>query len=270
MKNVNKFFAVAISLALAVCAVFAFSGCEGSREAARAVVYEDMQAAFERSGLRSANIGIFSKTEKDGSVSYGEYGSGVIFKREGNVYYALTAAHVVSVENAKLLVFTTNTDMKTETVLPGTDYSVLAGEVYDAIHPAEIEYVSAWDDLAVIRFSTDEALNVISIADADPNKDDRILCVGNPQNEWFAVSYGKVTSGIEKFGETHGYSSNAMKHTAYMQVGSSGGAAINERMQPAGITPGGYYSADGARFRYGVLIPASGIGICLAEWAAQG
>ena len=269
MTNVKSFCAVVISLALAFCAVFAFSGCEGSREDARAVVYEDMQASFERSGLRSANIGIFSKTEKDGSVSYGECGSGVIFKREGSIYYALTAAHVVSVENAQLLVFTTNTDMKTETVLPGTDFSVLAGEVYDAMYPAEAEYVSARDDLAVIRFSSDEDLRVITLAESDPIQGDRILCVGNPQNEWFAVSYGKVTSGIEKFGETHGYPSNAMKHTAYMQVGSSGGAAINEGMQLAGITPGGYYSADGARFRYGALIPASEIGICLAEWAAQ-
>ncbi len=70
-----------LSLALAAGAVFAFSGCSGNKENARAVVFEDMQASFEQSGLRSSNIGIFSKTEKDGSVSYGESGSGVIFKR---------------------------------------------------------------------------------------------------------------------------------------------------------------------------------------------
>ncbi len=259
-----------MSLALVFGAVLAFSACSGNNEDSRSVVYEDMQAAFERSGLRSSNIGIFSKTEQDGSVSYGECGSGVIFKREGGVYYALTAAHVVSVENAQLLVFTTNTDMKTETVLPGTDYSVLAGEVYDAMYPAEAEYVSARDDLAVIRFSADENLSMITLAESDPIQGDRILCVGNPQSKWFRVSYGKVTSGIEKFGETHGFPSNAMKHTAYMQTGSSGGAAINEQMRLAGITPGGYYSADGATFRSGVLIPASEIRICLEEWAAKG
>lgn len=94
---------------------------------------------------------------------------------------------------------------------------------------------------------------MIPIAGENPDKGDRILCVGNPQNEWFSVSYGKVTSGIEKFGEVHGFPSNGMKHTAYMQVGSSGGAAINERIQLIGITPGGYYSADGSRFRYVVI-----------------
>ncbi len=268
MRNMKKYGAVMLFLALAFGAVFALSGCSDHNEDSRSVVYEDMQASFEQAGLRSSNIGIFSKTEKDGSVSYGECGSGVIIRREGNVYYALTAAHVVSTENAQLLVFTVNTEMKTETTIPGTDYSVLAREAYDAMLPAGIEYVSDRDDLTVIRFATDEELAVITMAEDDPEKGDRILCVGNPQNEWFAVSYGKVTSGMEKFGETHGFPSNAMKHTAYMQVGSSGGAAVNEQMQLVGITPGGYYSADGSRFRYGVLIPASEIKICLEEWAS--
>ena len=58
------------------------SGCSGHNEDSRSVVYEDMQASFEQAGLRSSNIGIFSKTEKDGSVSYGEYGSGVIIRRQ--------------------------------------------------------------------------------------------------------------------------------------------------------------------------------------------
>ena len=86
--------------------------------------------------------------------------------------------------------------MKTDDI-PGIEYSVLSQETYESMLKAEIEYVSKRDDLAVISFSTDEELAVISIADDDPNKDDRIMCVGNPQNEWFAVSYGMVTSGIE-------------------------------------------------------------------------
>ena len=64
----------------------------------RGAVYEDMKEAFDKADLLSANIGLFSKTEKDGSVSYGECGSGVIFAKDEDGYYALTAAHVVSVE----------------------------------------------------------------------------------------------------------------------------------------------------------------------------
>ena len=90
------------------------------------------------------------KTEDEGSVSYGECGSGVIFDDSEGAYYALTAAHVVSNENAELLVFTVNTDMKTENI-PGIDnMNVLSENVYDSMHHAELIYSSQRDDIAVI------------------------------------------------------------------------------------------------------------------------
>jgi S1-C subfamily serine protease len=224
-----------------------------------------MKAAFYKANLLSANIGIFTKTETDGSVSYGECGSGVIFEKKDGAYYALTAAHVVSSENAQLLVFTVNTEMKTDDI-PGIDYSVLSQETYESMYEAEAVFVSSRDDLAVIRFAADEDLSVIEFTDADPAKGDRIMCVGNPQNDWFALSYGQVISGIEKFGEFQGHPSNAMKHSAYIQVGSSGGAAFGEDMKLAGITPGASLSPDGKSFYYGVLIPVSEIKLCLDEW----
>ena len=86
-----------------------------------------------------------------------------------------------------------------------------------------------------------------------PSVGSRILCVGNPQNEWFVVSYGEVTTGIESFGDLSSHPCNAMQHTAYSQVGSSGGAAINEQMKLAGITPGASLSLEGKTFHYGAL-----------------
>lgn len=182
------------------------------------------------------------------------------------MYYALTSAHVVSAENAQPVVFTVNTEMKTDSIPGMSNMTVLSRSAYETMYPAEKVFASTRDDIAVIRFACDEEPAAVSLADADPQKDDRIMCIGNPQNEWFAVSYGKVTSGIEKFGELQGYPSNAMKHTAYIHSGSSGGAALNEQMQLCGITPGGSYSPDGKDFRYGVLIPASEIRLCLEEW----
>lgn len=241
--------------------------CNGSTDN-RNMVYEDMKAVFEKADLLSANIGIFSKTEKDGSVSYGECGSGVIFEKKDGEYCALTAAHVVSVENAQILVFTVNTEMKTDSI-PGVDYTVLSQDTYESMYVAEIQYVSNRDDLAVIRFSADEELSVIEIAESDPQKDERIMCVGNPEGNWFAMSYGNVTSDIEKFGEGQGFPSNAMRHSAYIQVGSSGGATINEQMKLCGITPGASLSLDGKTFKYGVMIPVSEIRLCLDDWKQQ-
>ena len=134
------------------------------------------------------------------------------------------------------------------------------------MYTAETLHISNRDDLDVIRFRTNEALAVIEISETDPTMNDRIMCVGNPHDELFAVSYGTVTSGIEKYGESHGFPSNAMKHSAYINVGSSGGAAINEHMKLVGITPGASFSIDGKTFNYGVLIPVSEIKLCLDEW----
>lgn len=265
MKSGRKLKQALTIMTLAAVFSMLLTGCSDNTDN-RNVAYEDMKAAFEQADLLSANIGIFTKTESGDSVSYGECGSGVIIEKDGNDYSALTAAHVVSAENAQLLVFTVNTEMRADSI-PGVDYSVLSQDTYDSMYTAEIMYVASRDDLAVIRFTAEEELAVIGLAAADPAKDDRIMCVGNPENDWFAVSYGKVTSGIEKYGEGQGFPSNAMRHSAYIQVGSSGGAAIGEDMKLVGITPGASLSPNGKTFRYGVLIPVSEIRLCFDEWS---
>ena len=131
------------------------------------------------------------------------------------------------------------------------------------------EHLESLEELADLPFTTDEDLAAATLAGSDPVKGDRILCVGNPQNDWFARSYGVVTSGIERFGEAQGFPSNAMKHSAYIHEGSSGGAAFNEKMKLAGTVPGGSFSPDGKDFKYGMLIPASELKICIEEWKAQ-
>ena len=62
---------------------------------------------------------------------------------------------------------------------------------------------------------------------------------------------------------------NTRKHSAYIQVGSSGGTAFNEDMKLAGTIPDGPFSLDGKDFNYGVMIPVSEIKICLDEWEKQ-
>ena len=263
--KISRSICIALSFLLLFSGTaFLFPGCAGEPEDPRDVVYEDMKENLEKSGILSANIGLFSKTEKDGSITYGEGGSGVIFKKEGTTYYALTAAHVVSVEGAELLVYTVNTEMKSEEI-PGIDMNVLAQETYEAMYKAEIVRTSTRDDLAIIRFTAEEDLSVATLADSDPKIDDRIMCIGNPNNEWFVVSYGKVTSGMEKFGEAQGFPSNVMKHSAYIHVGSSGGGVFNEQMQLIGTVTGGGMSLMRDSFEFGALIPASEIRLFLEE-----
>ena len=262
----NRKYTCAKTAALLLSAAV-LTACSQGADSTR-TVYEDMETDFEQSGLLSANIGIMTKTTDGDSVTYGSCGSGVIIEKEDGIYYALTCAHVVSTENAEFLVFTVNNEMKSEEV-PGMDIVILDEEAYEAMYTAEVVYVSTRNDAAIIRFETDEDLAAATLAGSDPVKGDRILCVGNPQNDWFARSYGVVTSGIERFGEAQGFPSNAMKHSAYIHEGSSGGAAFNEKMKLAGTVPGGSFSPDGKDFKYGVLIPASELKICIEEWKAQ-
>ena len=54
---------------------------------------------------------------------------------------------------------------------------------------------------------------------------------------------------------------NVMEHSAYMNVGSSGGAAIGEDMKLVGITPGIFISLDRNNF------DKNDLGICLTRLA---
>ena len=252
----KKIIVIAAILAAAAITAILIIRLFDQKDGRETAVYEDMEKAFEQSGLLAANIGIYSKTEKDDNISYGEGGSGIIFDKKDNTYYALTAAHVVSDQNAQLLVFTANTEKKTDDISELSE-ATISQETYESMYLADVSHTSTLNDIAIIRFTAEEDLPLVEFAEANPNIDDRIMCIGNPHNEWFSISYGRVLSKIEQFGGSHGYPSNAMRHNAYIDVGSSGGAAFNEHMKLVGITPGGSYSLDGKAFHYGTLIPIS-------------
>ncbi len=260
MKKAVTYLLVLLVLPLTLC------GCAPKEKDKDVVIYDDMEKSFETSGLLSTNIGIFTKTVTEDSLSYGECGSGVIFKKEGNTYYALTAKHVVSHTDSEIIIFTINTELKTETIPGVEDFTILTEDSYAAMLPAKVEYTADADDLAVISFTSEEDLNVAELSQTEPKVKDRILCVGHPEMNWFARSYGEVTSGIQRFGESTGFASNAMEHSAYIQVGSSGGGVFNEEMKIAGIITGAMLTPDGSKFISGYMIPASEINACLEKW----
>ena len=77
MKTKKIIVIAAILAAAAITAIFIIRLFD-QKDGRETAVYEDMEKAFEQSGLLAANIGIYSKTEKDGNISYGEGGSGII------------------------------------------------------------------------------------------------------------------------------------------------------------------------------------------------
>lgn len=214
-----------------------------------------------------ANIGIIECNDEDGIKGYGTGACGVIFLREDNKYYALTAYHVIK-ENVEYLIQTTNSGTLSEYArahqIPLTSAIT---DYYNAKPKATVEYIDEESDLAIISFTCDEDLSVIPISSEFPSKNDKVMVVGNLDGVFFHTTYGKILSDKTiVFATDDGQSDNVvLQHTAYVTHGSSGGAVINDETTLIGINIGGTTDALG-RFKYGVMIPCDQIEQVIDKW----
>ena len=223
-------------------------------------VYENFSNNVE--DIFSANICVIGVTKNEDDVtiiSYSTGASGVIFSKNNNKYYALTAYHVFA-DKDKCLIYTINSDTIGEyrKKHTGNGHGSL-DEYYGQFPEAKLEYICEESDLAILSFETDEELAVVSISQSMPAKGDKILIVGNPEGEHFVKTYGKITSkNLTEFKVADEMENKVLKHNAYVTFGTSGGAALNESMELVGIAVGGGTDFFG-RFRYGVIIPCDQI-----------
>ena len=88
---------------------------------------------------KSANICIISKTEHEGIVGYSVGASSIIFKKDENGYYALTANHVVNKENTEFLIMTVNDPTLLEYRKNHPDVEIVSNnKYYDQFPTAEV------------------------------------------------------------------------------------------------------------------------------------
>lgn len=150
-------------------------------------------------------------------------GSGVIYKYDGNNYYALTNNHVV---------------------YEGYHFSVM--DAYGDIWDARIEKADENYDLAVVRFrvNTENEFYVPEIVSEDPKVDDKIISVTNPLGIVNTVTLGTVKEylkidALDNDTMMDDIGSNVqfeiMKHDAPIDSGSSGGAIFNYDYKICGI-----------------------------------
>lgn len=210
--------------------------------------------------VKKSIIGIKPETEIDGLKARGGFGSGVVFAKEGNVYYAITAKHVVDAENSSYKLFTINTEFSGETIDVGNNINIEIPDenYYESLIDAKLEYMSDSTDLAIISFISDEDLPVLEFEDKEINIGDRIMCIGHPEGHKYYVSFGTVTSNIKNVTSTR-FNKNketvsVIEHDAYLNQGNSGGVAINENMKIVGINVGGAFTVIG-KFLNGYMIP---------------
>ena len=235
-------------------------------------IYEDMEISVE--SVMGANIRIIHVygDEEEGYHGYSAGASGVIFGREDDRYYALTAYHVIHVGDvAKNIVATALTptydEYKKEHNLSG---HVPPTEYYEIMPELIVEYENEESDLAIVSFRSSDEFYTVPIAEKNPLKGKRIVTVGNPDNaekEYFVRTYGKITSSKETTFKSNDNQmpNQILKHNAYTADGSSGGAVFDEDMKLVGINIGGGVDFLG-RYRYGAMIPCEQIRTCVDEW----
>ncbi len=146
-------------------------------------VYSDLEEAVK--AVESSNIRVISVREEAGDnttkISYSEGASGVIVGQEDEVYYALTAYHVVNAEEADHFIVATTLTPSYEEFKEANGISgpVVFSGYYDLMAEATVEYTSEAHDLAIISFRSDDELAIAELSQADAAKGDRLVAIGN-------------------------------------------------------------------------------------------
>lgn len=139
-------------------------------------------------------------------------GSGVVVRREENIYYILTNDHVVG--NADAITVTTDD-----------------GEEYEA----NIVGKDARKDLALLSVVTPDEIPVALLGDSDTLMvGDWVLAIGSPFGFQSTVTAG-IVSAVNRRGGPDGNISDFIQTDAAINRGNSGGALINLRGEVVGI-----------------------------------
>lgn len=164
-------------------------------------------------------------------------GSGVIFHKDSHCYYILTNHHVVGEEgNYNYRVFDYRDNEYSAQVCNG--------------HVMDQEY-----DLAVLKIMrTDDELECVSFAQNDIGIGAGCISLGYPNGQKNAITFGRTTGYADKSDLLNFI---AMKHTAVVNHGCSGGPLLNDRLELVGINYAKVGNDDS--FSNGFAIPLSTI-----------
>ena len=214
------------------------------------------------SDIMNSNIVIVEheeKTESEGVVhsTYGVGASGVVFKQDKDVYYALTAYHVVkNYSNAEYFIIPYGAPTYSE-YRQQSEVHVPNEEYYGQFEKATVVLADEKYDLAVISFKSDETLNILSIEDVNPIYKEKIAVISYPMGERFLITFGTIRSKeYYAFESDDGVvATKTLKHNAYIDEGSSGSVVLNQNMDVVGINIGGGTNIYN-KFVYGAMVPS--------------
>lgn len=186
------------------------------------IVEETSDAVVGVSNLQAAQQNPFaSQTSEDAESQEAGVGSGVIYKKDGNMAYIVTNNHVV--EGAEEVMVTLSDGTELDAKVLGTDI---------------------WTDLAVLEVPGDSISTVAEFGDSSVlQAGEPVIAIGNPLGLQFS---GSVTTGVISGTErlvpidvnqdgTEDWQSEVLQTDAAISPGNSGGALINAEGQLIGI-----------------------------------
>ena len=186
------------------------------------IVEETTDTVVGVSNLQAAQQNPFaSQTSEDAESQEAGVGSGVIYKKDGDMAYIVTNNHVV--EGAEEVMVTLSDGTELDAKVLGTDI---------------------WTDLAVLEVPGDSISTVAEFGDSSVlQAGEPVIAIGNPLGLQFS---GSVTTGVISGTErlvpidvnqdgTEDWQSEVLQTDAAISPGNSGGALINAQGQLIGI-----------------------------------
>jgi S1-C subfamily serine protease len=243
MKTKQKITSIIILVSIIIISIFLPSMKSFYHQAMNREFMEKVE-----SKALSANIQIvqlkYRNEESGNSMAVSAGASGVIFRKEGNKYYALTANHVVAeledVDKTQIIVMGYD-DLDFKDYLNSGGTYIGIENYYKQFSVGTVEYSNVKYDLALISFTSDKNYTALSLAERTPKYGDKVATISNPYGKRNIVTAGKI--GNKKFwtyeDEAGKIKYPIVKHSALITAGSSGSALLSEDLEIVGINLGG-------------------------------
>ena len=199
---------------------------------------------------KKAVVGIILEKNNSSGHSYNGIGSGVIFYKNSNTYYLVTAKHVIDSKDSKYRIFTIKTKFSGKSInKKDFNYIIPDENYYKSLIEGKLEYVSPTDDLAILSFKYDSDLPVLEFSKDKVSKNDKIFAIGHSEGNRYKISYGYIKSNKEN-------KEHLIEHNALIKYGNSGGPSINKDMKIVGINTSGIFTLL-RHYRRGLMIPSN-------------
>ncbi|MDR0527645.1 MAG: trypsin-like peptidase domain-containing protein [Spirochaetaceae bacterium] len=178
-------------------------------------------------------------------------GSGIIVRKNGNTYYALTNSHVVSDGGNAVDEITVELDGGKEL-------------------PAKLVGRDTRRDLAMVSFETTDKLSLAVLGDSDSvSVGDWAIAVGNPMGYSFSVTMG-IVSAVGRTGGPSDIINDYIQTDASINQGNSGGALVNIRGEVIGINMWIASNSGGGSVGIGFAIPINNAKRTIEEFINKG